>query len=249
MVHPAIGCWRSTCQGAKIQPMPKRTDELRAVYNEEYIAAFEQANQDGRRLGRLIHRLALHPSDDVVDFACASGLLLPLVASRVRHYAGVDYSEEFIAVARARQAHLAIANARFECTTIEAFAHAHPEHFQAGFAFDFSEHVPDAEWLELLVYMRMTLAPGGRLYLHTPNAEFAVERLKARNLLFRQFTDHVAVRTLSANTALLTHAGFRIARAEYLPHYNVLRFIHPLSMLPLVGPLFRARIFIEAVRD
>jgi cyclopropane fatty-acyl-phospholipid synthase-like methyltransferase len=225
------------------------SDELRALYNEQYIAAFEQANQSGRRLGRLLSRLTLTLQDDFVDFACASGLLLPLVAGRVRHYTGVDYSEDFIAAARSRQAHLGIANACFECTSLEAFAHDHRAQFQVGFAFDFSEHVPDAEWVDLLATMRATLAPGGLLYLHTPNAGFMVERLKARNFILKQFTDHVGVRTLSSNTALLTRAGFRIRRAEYLPHYNVLRFIHPLSVLPLVGPLFRARIFIEAVRD
>jgi len=60
---------------------------------------------------------------------------------------------------------------------------------------DFSEHVYDEEWREILRGIRSALKPTGRLYLHTPNAEFILEIMKARNLILARQPEHVAVRT------------------------------------------------------
>jgi hypothetical protein len=44
----------------------------------------------------------------------------------------------------------------------------------------------------------------------------------------------------------LKKAGFRISNVRLIPHYNVLRFLHPLSYAPILGAYFQARIFVEA---
>jgi hypothetical protein len=106
--------------------------------------------------------------------------------------------------------------------------------------------VPDDEWVELLRAMHGTLRPGGSLYLHTPNRAFFLERMKAHNFMVPQFPEHVAVRTLQENAELLAKAGFWVRRGLTLPHYNVLRHLHPLRRLPLIGGVFEARLFIEA---
>ena len=111
---------------------------------------------------------------------------------------------------------------------------------------DVSEHVPDDEWRDALRSIRRALKPGGVLYLHTPNADFFLEMMKERNFIFRQFPVHIAVRDTADNTALLVDAGFEIRRVDLLPHYNVLRYLHPLSALPIVGKYLAARIFIRA---
>jgi hypothetical protein len=94
--------------------------------------------------------------------------------------------------------------------------------------------------------MRRSLKTGGRLYLHTPNARFVLERLKSRNLILRQSPEHVAVRDMAGNLEFLRESGFTIAAAHFVRHYNVLRFLHPLRHAPVIGPWFEARIFIEA---
>ena len=84
--------------------------------------------------------------------------------------------------------------------------------------------------------------------LHTPNAEFVVEIMKARNLLLRQFPEHIAVRNAEDNRRFLERAGFVDVSVHFLPHYNILSLVHPMSFIPLIGKYFQARIFIVATK-
>ncbi len=225
----------------------KTPDELKALHGAAYVEAFARVSP--ARIRRLLPRMRLAPGDRVVDFACGDGLLMEQVAPRVRSYVGVDFSAPFIAAANRRRVRLGIENAEFVCAEIGDFCARHAASFDAAFAMDFSEHVYDPDWLRILGHIHASLRPGGRFYLHTPNAEFFVERMKQRGFILRQFPEHVAVRSPRENRALLEQAGFRVVRLQLLAHYNALRWLHPLSFLPLLGPLFKARIFIEATRD
>ena len=53
--------------------------------------------------------------------------------------------------------------------------------FDLGFAMDFSEHVYDKQWIEILKSIRKSMKPDGKLYLHTPNFDFFLEKMKDRN--------------------------------------------------------------------
>ena len=72
--------------------------------------------------------------------------------------------------------------------------------------------------------------------------------MKDKNFLLKQFPEHIAVRTMEANAALLEQAGLQIVQARRLPHYNWLSILHPLSFLPVAGDCFAARLFIEAAK-
>jgi 2-polyprenyl-3-methyl-5-hydroxy-6-metoxy-1,4-benzoquinol methylase len=221
-------------------------DQLRDLYRDDYVQVYERKPLS--RLARLLPFIPLSPDDEVADFACGNAMLLDLIHNRVRVYHGVDFSEEFIAAARSRAQRLGASSARFHAASIEDFCAAHPEAFDKAFAMDFSEHVYDEPWLGILRAMRGTLKPGGRLYLHTPNAAFIIEILKARGIL-HQFPEHIAVRDADANRALIEQAGFSEIRVRFAPHYVVaLKWLHIFSPLPLVGRFFRARLFIECVK-
>jgi len=224
----------------------KTTDELRQLHGPHYAARLE-GTAHGRRLTRLLSHISLQPGHEVADFACGNGALAEHVCPLVGSYTGVDFSDAMIGFAAARAKRLAIANARFECTSIEAFCDSHQRSFDVGFALDFSEHVYDESWRSILERIRTSLRSPGKLYLHTPNAGFFLERMKRRNFLVKQSPEHIAVRTLDENTRLLEEAGFSISKAILIPHYNALRHIHPLSFVPLLGRHFKARIFIEAL--
>jgi SAM-dependent methyltransferase len=225
----------------------KGPEDLKRHYGKAYVERFE-SGQSPDRLERLLPHIALEPAWDVADFACGSAMLMPLLAPRVRSYTGVDFSEDFIAAATAKRDRLGLRNAVLHCGSIERFCAAHPGRFDAAFAMDVSEHVYDAEWSVILAGIFGSLKPGGRLYLHTPNARFFLEVMKRHNFIVKQLPEHIAVRTPEANAALVEAAGFRIRRVRLLPHYNVLRHLHVLARLPLVGRYFEARIFIEAQR-
>jgi 2-polyprenyl-6-hydroxyphenyl methylase / 3-demethylubiquinone-9 3-methyltransferase len=225
----------------------KSCADLKALYGDAYVARYRA--QPPERLARLLPYIQLRPTACVADFGCGNGMLYDLIGHRVREYVGVDFSESFIRAARERVNGARSRNAQFVCSSIEAFCATRPASMDAAFAMDFSEHVYDDEWHEILRSIRSVLKPGGALYLHTPNAAFIVERLKARNFILAQQPEHIAVRTASENCRLLREAGFDITTARVLPHYlPVMRRVHALTVLPGLGRLFGARLFIEAQR-
>jgi 2-polyprenyl-3-methyl-5-hydroxy-6-metoxy-1,4-benzoquinol methylase len=222
----------------------KSPEELRRLHGDEYVESFKR--QSPVRLARLLKYMKIDSASCVADFACGNGLLMELIAPKVNSYTGVDFSEPFIKAANERKENLSMKNAEFVCSGIDEFSRGHIETFDVAFAMDFSEHVYDAEWVRILVSIRKSIKPNGKLYLHTPNAQFFLEKMKRRNFIVKQFPEHVAVRTPEHNVALLKGAGFKVEHVWLIPHYNVLRVLHALSILPAVGRYFEARILIEA---
>lgn len=221
-------------------------NQLKELHGKEYVESFEK-KQSKFRLGRLINSLELESFQDAVDFACGNGMMLPLVSDKVNSYTGVDFSEEFIKSANKNKEILGITNAKFVCEDISKFCSLNKASFDIAFAMDFSEHVYDEEWLKILDAIKSSLKIGGSLYLHTPNADFFLEKMKSKNFLVKQFPEHIAVRSARENCDLLETAGYRIKRCKLIEHYNILRLLHPLSFIPIIGKWFRARIFIEAI--
>lgn len=219
-------------------------EELRRLYGQEYVNRFETL-MSPKRLSRLIPLMTFREGDIVADFACGSGMMLENIKDRIHFYYGVDFSSEFIAAANVRKTRLDAKNAEFFCESIHTFCKRYHEKFDVGLALDFSEHVYDEEWLEIVKSIRTSLKPYGRLYLHTPNAEFFLEVMKARNFIVKQFPGHVAVRTAHENAEILWEAGFSSVKVTFLRHYNILSLLRPLSIFPVFGKYFRARLFIE----
>lgn len=217
-------------------------DEL---YGEEWME-WSKAHENPRRLRRLLPLMGLKPDDAVADFACGTGALMELVAPRVARYVGTDFSEPCIRAAQARRDALGIGNAEFVCATVEDFCASRGQEFDVAFAMDFSEHVADDDWGAVLQCIRGALKPGGTLYVHTPNRNFILEAMKARNFILKQFERHIAVRTPEENVRMLEEAGFRGCQCHLLAHYNVMRYVHGLSYLPWAGKWFKARVFIAA---
>lgn len=222
-------------------------EERKRLHSGAYVEMYER--KPISRIARLVPMLKLRGDEKMADFACGNAMLLPLVHDRIAVYHGVDFSADFIEVARRRAAEHRIANCAFHCQEIVEFCRQHPGTFDLGTAFDFSEHIDDADFVKIFGAIRDSLKPGGRLWLHTPNLDFFIERLKDRGVL-RQFPEHIAVRTSAAHRSLLLACGFshEQIRIEGIAHYNVLRIVHPLRHLPLVGALFVARLVIECVK-
>jgi 2-polyprenyl-3-methyl-5-hydroxy-6-metoxy-1,4-benzoquinol methylase len=220
-------------------------NDLVSLYDEEYVTKFE-ADQSPERLRRLLPLMDLGAKNIVADFACGNGMLMELVAPMVQEYVGVDFSQRFIEAANRKRDRLAIRNASFVCARIEDFCTQYPEHFDTCLVMDASEHIPDGEWISILTGIRFSMKSKGKLYVHTPNADFFLEIMKSKNFLVKQFREHVAVRTASRNAELLYEAGFSEVETSLLPHYNFLKYLHPLSFFPGVGKYFKARIFLSA---
>jgi SAM-dependent methyltransferase len=174
-------------------------------------------------------------------------MLLQALDRPFASYDGVDFSPDFIAAANRWAEATGRTNYRFHLDDIRQFCAARRHGFDIATTLDFSEHVEDALATEIYAAIRDSLRPGGKLYLHTPNLEFLLERAKDFGIV-PQFPEHIAVRSGPQTASVLRRAGFdgeQIAIAT-IPHYNVLKWLHPLSGLPLVGPVFAARLWIVA---
>ncbi len=222
----------------------KTEEELKELYDKSYVDLYK--HKSPLRLNRLLKYIKLDSTFNVADFGCGNGIIMDAIAPKVKSYIGVDFSDLFIKAANERKEQLIITNAEFVCTDINIFCQRNQNVFDVGFAMDFSEHVYDEEWKKILISMRKSLKPDGKLYLHTPNAEFFLEKMKSKNLIIKQFPEHIAVRTPEHNTLLLRQAGFNKIKVWLIPHYNILRIVHLLSYIPVLGRYFNARIFIEA---
>jgi hypothetical protein len=62
----------------------------------------------------------------------------------------------------------------------------------------------------MLRALRRVLKPGGFLAAYTPNREHYVERLKAHDLVLKQFPEHIAVRRPREIRDLLEAEGWRV---------------------------------------
>lgn len=218
--------------------------ELKQLHSQKYVTDFE-TKQSKQRLKQLISHIDFKDQCKVVDFGCGNGMLFSLIDEKIESYTGVDFSEEFISLAKVKHG-INSDKAKFICDDIIDFGNSHQKEYDLAFAMDFSEHVYDEDWRAILMAIYTSLKPGGKFYVHTPNADFLIEMMKEHNFILKQFPEHIAVRNMKDNCRLLTQAGFKISKKLFFPHYNILKLLHFLSYTPFIGKFFKARIFIEA---
>ena len=218
-------------------------DELKEFYKGEYVETYK--DKPLYRLERLLKYFECRKADVVGDFGCGDGMLAEVLKDGVAEYRGVDFSEEFIRAARNRISGRNFTNATFECDDIDHFCKRYPNYYDKAFTLDFSEHIYDDVFREVYASIRHSLKDRGKLFIHTPNANFFIEVLK-RTGIMRQFPEHIAVRNAEHYVRLLKEVGFEKIDVHYLPHYlGVLAPFHVFSGLPLLGRYFKARLLIS----
>lgn len=219
-------------------------EQRKSLHSTEYVAIYQKKSQV--KLRNLVDRMELDINSDVVDFGCGDAEIARHLKDRIKSYSGIDFSEEFIEAAMQKMKLWNASNVFLECGSIVDFSTRNIASFDVGLALDISEHIYDAEWQDIVNAMFRCLRAGGRFYLHTPNAEFFLEVLKERKILLSQSPEHIAIRNAKSNVDFLERAGFENITVDFIPHYNIMRVIHPLSLMPAVGRYFKARLFISA---
>ncbi len=222
------------------------TKQMQEYFSGEYVANYPQLPL--HRLERLVPYFSLSKIDSVVDYACGSGMLLEVLHGKVGDYTGVDFSPEFIKLATNLAIQKGYARFQFQSGDIIDFAAQHQGQFDKAFAMDFAECLYDHQFLKVFKAVYESLKPGGTLYLHEPNGNFFLERLRDMGIMSR-YAQLVAIRTAPRIERLLKEIGFIDIHVQMLSHYETpLSYLHPLSYLACIGKFFEARTFLSARR-
>jgi SAM-dependent methyltransferase len=235
------------------------------LYPDEYfeglhrVTAFAAPQRKWRERDRDILRLALGsrgrgshdpPATESVllDLGSARGDVCFLVAPRVREAIGIDASPKALEIAERERARRGLRNVRFVLGDVAELAPIPDASVDVAGAFDLLEHVDDATVRQMLASLRRVLRRGGIFVAYTPNREHYVERLKAHDLLLKQFPEHIAVRRPSEIRRLLEEEGWRVVELSYsTAPFPAVRFLERLlAPLPGIGRLFRYRILVRA---
>ncbi|MDH5631873.1 MAG: methyltransferase domain-containing protein [Gammaproteobacteria bacterium] len=228
--------------------MPR--EQLDKWYDEDY---FNNYPKHDRRITQIIRNIKLSETDNICEFGCGPGHILIAMAGKIHHGTGIDVSEYAVSLAQKSARQADIHNLDFRSEDIEHLADntGLAGKFDKVLMMDISEHLYDDTLIRFFRSAKTILKPGGQLIIHTPNAGYCLERMKARNFVLKQFESHIAVRNYSQHLPLLEAAGFRAIQVTYLPHYNrIIGLADRLLMgLPFIGRLFRARMLIVARSD
>lgn len=225
------------------------------LYPDEYfdqlhrVTAFAAPQRKWAERDRDILSLARPSSGQtVLDLGSALGDVCFLLAPRVQEAIGLDASPRALELARARAGERGLRNVRFLEGDVADLAGIPGASIDVAGAFDLIEHVDDDTVRRMLRSLRRVLKPGGRFVAYTPNREHYVERFKARGFLLKQFPEHIAVRRPREIRKLLESEGWRIRSLRYSPvPFPGVRWVERvLWRLPVLGPLFRYRILVEA---
>jgi SAM-dependent methyltransferase len=196
------------------------------------------------RILNLVPYIQFENNPSVAEFGCGNGIFGEVISKNVRSYVGIDFSNDFIALAKKRHTLLGIKNSQFFCDEVASFALSNKESFDMAFSIDFSEHFYDSDFVKIFTSIKDTLKPGGTLYIHTPNGDFILELMKKFHLI-KQTLGHVGIRNFRQHVNLLKRTGFNNIRITYIPHYvRLFRRFHAMSYLPFLGRFFGARILI-----
>ncbi|MGA9828527.1 MAG: class I SAM-dependent methyltransferase [Rhodanobacteraceae bacterium] len=128
--------------------MNQSTDpsELKELYDEAYAKKL-LASEESRRIPAILRCVTLQTDARILDVGCGNGPLASYVAQNIGEYHGIDFSEAFVQQAQAIAAAKGLANCHFQVADVVRFIDSRPGQFDAVFALDISEHVPDAEWI------------------------------------------------------------------------------------------------------
>ncbi|HVE65276.1 MAG TPA: class I SAM-dependent methyltransferase [Thermoanaerobaculia bacterium] len=225
------------------------------LYPDEYfeqlhrVTPFAATERKWRERDRDILALAdPGPHKTVLDLGSALGDVCFLLAPHVKEAVGVDASPRAIELARARASERGFENVRFVAGDVADLGAIPGGSVDVAGAFDLLEHVDDDTVRRMLRSLARVLKPGGVFVAYTPNREHYVERLKARNVVLKQFPEHIAVRDPREIRKILESEGWRLRSLTYSPApFPVVRWIErALLPVPLLGRFFRYRILLRA---
>jgi SAM-dependent methyltransferase len=203
----------SSCGLVAMEPMPTRA-ELPGLYPADYENFSGPRNPVARLLlARYQRRQAdicrkhLPPDGRILEIGCATGDVLAELAGEYPVVHGVELSEDACEVARAR-------GLEVFCGTLEEFAT--DQQYDVVFMSHVIEHGLDP--VETVAIIERLLAPGGVLYLETPNVGSLDARVWKQRWGLIHYPRHLYLFDRSTITRLLGSASLTTEGVRWEPN-------------------------------
>ncbi len=186
-------------------------NKMSAGYDAQAGGKYEKAYADTVALTRKY----LKPTDNVLDFACGTGLVTVQVANSAASVLGIDISPGMIEQAQMKCAARGIGNATFRVGTLmdDSLAEAS---YDAVLAFNILHGLPDAS--ACCARIHRLLKPGG-LFLSVTDclkeAGFVTIAL-VRTLCVLRLMPHVSIMSQQDVLSLVESAGFTVVESQNL---------------------------------
>jgi SAM-dependent methyltransferase len=201
------------CGLVAMEPMPTR-EELPGLYPAEYHNLGTPKNPVARFLLRRyqrrqadICRKHLPPDGRILEIGCATGDVLAELAGEYPVVQGIELSEQACAVARSRGIDVF-------CGTLEEFE-THQQ-YDVVFMSHVIEHVLDP--VATVAAIERLLAPGGVLYLETPNVGSLDARVWKQRWGLIHYPRHLYLFDRATITRLLATAGLSTEGVRWEPN-------------------------------
>ncbi len=192
----------------------KEMKTIKHPYDGAYYEKLNRLNLIGNNAYRERQRLETierlgrpGPADDVLELGCGSGHYTRWLADRVRKITGVDFSEA--AIEKARSLGMKD-NMQYAVADICSLSLFRDHSFDRILAIDVLEHLPDDHLAGALSEVERLLRAHGVFVFFTPCRSHWLERLKHRNIIFRQTTGHIGVRTEGEYRSIVERQGLKI---------------------------------------
>lgn len=187
------------CRGCGSAWLTRRMD-LQEYYQDYFPQGVRKDSPIlSRRYGVILDQLRkLAPGSSVLEVGCGNGQLLSVAREREWEVAGTELS-------RAQVEHCRSRGLRVEFGDLVSHDLFSQECFHGGILIEVFEHLPRP--VTLLQGMADRLAPGGVLYLTTPNFRALSRRLLGGNWSVLN-VEHVTLATPEGLRAALAEAGF-----------------------------------------
>lgn len=221
------------------------TDLIALYEGEDYTSRYHDSA--GERISRIFKYVRFSKEDKVLDVGCGNGLLLPEIYKKIAKYDGVDFSKAFIKDAKKRAEIKKIPKNKYRYyqDDVIKFCSNH-KNYDKVFALDFTEHINDTELKKIFTSVRDSMKKDGKLVIHTPNANYLLERLKPQKVKVER-QGHIGLRSADQYKEIFRSIGYSKINVVPINHYvKILKPLHILSYFPQknISEFFQARLVI-----
>jgi hypothetical protein len=228
-------------------------DELKNLYHNDHEASFKAYLSGSRHTvdkhGFLYRWIAPNSTDYVLECGPSGGKTsIDLSRRSGCRCLGIDFDEEAVHIAsRMRDAHFPELQSRCRFALGDLTSMDFDRDLTKILMPDFTEHVPDRVLVSILNNIRNQF-DNIELFVYTPLRSHLFEILKHRNILLKNRSGHINVKTREQLVQMLDDAGWSITSLKWRcsSMYYVKPFEYAFGPAPVNGKYFRRRIAIKA---